>query len=126
MGKYKIVMDETETGLNHSIADTIIKGGDTTPLDLLLYAVAGCNGLVIKNLLEANRIDYKLNRIECSGETDPDTNKTSKIDVAIYLSVSEENKAKVEKLSHQIPRFCTVVRSLDPAIDITEGVVFES
>lgn len=94
-----------------------------SPLETLVAAAAACSTYVFRKILDKQRIDYTIQSVQADYE-EGTSKPLSRIDILFILSVDDTHKEKIEKDLKLVPKHCTVVRCLDPAIEVNEHVVF--
>lgn len=94
-----------------------------SPLDTLIGATAACSTYVLKGILNKQKINYTIQRVQANYE-EGTSRPLEQIDILFYLSVDDSDKEKVKKDLQLVPKHCTVARCLDPAIKINEQVEF--
>lgn len=92
-----------------------------TPLELLVNSIAGCSGLVFKNLLAKKRIAYDELTIETDHQrSDVDPKPVTQIDVHFTLKGENLDEKQVRSAFELVTANCPVVQSVKAAITINE------
>lgn len=97
-----------------------------SPVELLVASIAACGAYVYEKVLTNSKISFTTERVEVDYERS-ETKKTkplSQVVITFYLTVPEEDQGKAERSIKLITQNCPVMQSLDPAITVTEKVVF--
>jgi putative redox protein len=91
-----------------------------SPMDALLYAVAGCMALDVQHILEASRVPMTALEVEVEGERAPDPPKFFTKLRLIYRveGPQDEHQAKLERaVALSKEKFCSVLHTLRPDIE---------
>ncbi|OTN75796.1 hypothetical protein A5886_000872 [Enterococcus sp. 8G7_MSG3316] len=97
-----------------------------SPVQMLVSAVAACGGYVYRSVLENSKVDANISKIEVSYDRNPDkkAEPVSAIQINFSAKVAEADQEKAIRCLKLIAANCPVIQSLDPAIEVTETVVF--
>ncbi len=97
-----------------------------SPLNTFVLSVAGCSAGVYRNILDNSKIDYTFHDVAIDFErSDEGAKPVTAITITMYVSVAEENQGRAERATKMIHKYCPVVQSIDPNIQVTENVVFQ-
>jgi putative redox protein len=91
-----------------------------SPMDALLYAVAGCMGLDVQHILEASRVPMTALEVAVEGERAPEHPRFfTKVGLVFRVEgPQDEHQAKLERaVSLSQEKFCSVLHSLRPDIE---------
>lgn len=97
-----------------------------SPLDTFVLAVAGCSAGVYRNILNNSKIDHTFHDIAIDFDRSEESAKpVTAITITMYVRVAEENQGRAERATKMIHKYCPVVQSIDPNIQVNEIVVFQ-
>jgi Predicted redox protein, regulator of disulfide bond formation len=98
-----------------------------SPVQTVVAATAACSTYVYEEILEKQRIAYKMISVDVDYErnTELTTQPLSKINVQFHILLSSDDQAKAIKDLSLIAKNCPVVQSLNPSIKVDESVTFE-
>jgi putative redox protein len=108
-------------------ATTTIDGDNAEapgPMLTLLLAAAACSGADVASILEKMRVGLSALRIEASGvrrETEPRRYTGIHLDYHVQGDGLDEAKAR-RAIELSITKYCSVIHSLAPDIQITHGL----
>lgn len=98
-----------------------------SPVESLAAAVGACGGYVYTSILEKSKIPVVFKKIEVAYTRDSE-NKAEPlktISIRFFVEMAEEYQGRAERSLKLVSQYCPVMQSLDPAITVTESVVFE-
>lgn len=97
-----------------------------SPVQMLVSAVASCGGYVYASVLTNSKIPHEIEKIEVSYLRDENrkSQPVSAIDLVIYAKIDDAFHEKAERCVKLIAPNCPVIQSIDPAIVVTESVIF--
>lgn len=97
-----------------------------SPLNTFVLAVAGCSAGVYRNILNNSKIDHTFHDVAIDFDRSDDQAKpVTAITITMYVTVAEENQRRAERATKMIHKYCPVVQSIDPNIQVTETVIFQ-
>lgn len=99
-----------------------------SPVQMLASAVAGCGGYVYQSILENSKIPYTFEKIDVRYTRD-ETKKAAplaSIALEFFVTIAPEYQERALKCVRLVSPNCPVIQSLDPAIDVSETVVFNA
>lgn len=96
-----------------------------SPMELLLMGVAGCSAIDIVAILNKQKIDPKVLKMEVKGHRHSDAVPSLfyQIDIMIYLEgdFSPEKAKRAAQLSYE--KYCSVPKTLEPTAEIRHKVI---
>ena len=114
---HKVLLD------NKSKTSGIVKG--VSPMELLLMGVAGCSAIDIVTILNKQKINPKVLKMEVKGHRYDDKVPSLfyQIDIIIHLEgdFKEEKAKRAAKLSYE--KYCSVSKTLEPTAKIYHKVI---
>lgn len=97
-----------------------------SPLNTFVLAVAGCSAGVYRNILTNSKIDHTFHDVAIDFERSEESAKpVTAITINMYVTVPEEDQGRAERATKMIHKYCPVVQSIDPTIQIIENVIFQ-
>ncbi|HLS36504.1 MAG TPA: OsmC family protein [Bacillota bacterium] len=91
------------------------------PFQLLVSAVAGCSGLVFRRILMKQRLDIEYFTIEAKVErNEKEASRIEKIDLIFSIKGNDLDERKLERNLSITRKHCSMVRSVEDSIEITE------
>lgn len=99
-----------------------------SPMEALLLAGGACSGMDVVSILEKMQVTLAHCRIEMSG-TRADDHPRRFLAITMRFRIkgeglTEAKAARAVELS--VEKYCSVMRSLDPAVDVKTEIVLES
>lgn len=93
------------------------------PYQLLLSSVAGCSGIVLRQILDKMRLSYDDFDITAEATRNPDkANRVESIHLHIVIRGKDLQRNKVERAMKLARENCPIARSVQDSIAITETV----
>ncbi|EFI85293.1 peroxiredoxin, OsmC subfamily [Listeria grayi] len=117
----------TEQGFETELpAETIIidnKGNGHSPSDLMIASLAGCSALVFRNILSKKRMAYTDLWLEATAEKVPEeANRISAVHIHFKITGTDLDATSLDKALKLVPKHCSMARSVEGSIEITESV----
>ena len=92
------------------------------PYQLLVSSIAGCSGLVLKKILDKQRINVDDIRIRADvTRAEGGANEVRKIHLVYHIKGKELNAAKIEKALALSRKYCPMIQSVAGSIEVTES-----
>ena len=114
---HKVLLD------NKSKTNGVVQG--VSPMELLLMGVAGCSAIDIVAILNKQKIDPKVLKMEVKGHRHDNAVPSLfyQIDILIYLEgdFSPEKAKRAAQLSYE--KYCSVSKTLEPTAEIRHKVI---
>jgi putative redox protein len=120
-----LVFEGGPEGVPPIIIDSNVEKGPS-PTHLLLTAVAGCMAVDVKMILEKSRVPLESIEVEAVGvRAESDPRRFLSITLTYELrGPKEEHEARLQRaLDLSRDKYCSVLHSLDPSIEIDLRVV---
>jgi putative redox protein len=98
------------------------EGKGIRPMDLVLMGVGGCSSIDLGLILNKQRQTLDDYKVTVSGERNTDPGKSFKsihIEFELWGEIDSEKLDKAIELTKN--KYCSVIQSLNPAIEITTG-----
>lgn len=96
-----------------------------SPVQSIVASAAACGGYVYQHLLENSHISATFDRVEADYTRQKDNvGAITSIQLTFFISVEESDQPKAQTCLKLVSRYCPVIQSLDPAIEIVETVEF--
>ncbi len=97
-----------------------------SPVQTLAATVGACGAYVYQGILNNSNIPYTFNRATVTYETDLEKapNPIKSVQLTFYADVTAEYQGRAERALKLVSKNCPVIQSLDPAITVTEKVIF--
>ncbi|WP_350349151.1 OsmC family protein [Agromyces sp. G08B096] len=116
-----------ERGATVRIGGSELEGEHFTPGELLKLALIGCTGLSA-DVVTARRLGEDVPiTIWAHGQSDPETNRYTRIEEEILLELAslapEERERLVQTITRAVDRGCTVARSIGDSVELDLEVV---
>ncbi|AMB99519.1 hypothetical protein AWM75_05690 [Aerococcus urinaehominis] len=129
MAKERLFLQVDEEGLHLPIADGQwhIDGQTTySALEMLLASTAACGASVFRDLLKNSEVAAKLTGVKIDFTRHEERPRPIKSITLTFLVDAEDDKAKrrASQMTRFVSRYCPVIQSLDPDIDLKEVVEF--
>ena len=109
---------------NNSKQNGEVKG--LSPMELLLMGVAGCSSIDIVSILNKQKINPKVLKMEVKGHRHKDQIPALfyQIDINIFLEgdFSPEKAKRAAQLSFE--KYCSVSKTLEPTAKINHHIIF--
>ncbi|MEY8371469.1 OsmC family protein [Aerococcaceae bacterium 50-4] len=97
-----------------------------SPLNTFVLSVAGCSAGVYRNILNNSKIDHTFHDVAIDYDRSEEGAKpVTAITITMYVTVDEEHQGRAERATKMIHKYCPVVQSIDPNIQVTERVIFQ-
>lgn len=93
------------------------------PFQLMVSSIAGCSASVFRKILEKQRIDIA--ELQITAEVNRNPDEANRIqDITLHYTVKGErlNQEKMEKNLALARKNCSMVRSVEDSINITETI----
>ncbi|MDR1606084.1 MAG: OsmC family protein [Streptococcaceae bacterium] len=96
------------------------------PMQMVAAAAAACCGYVLSAILKRSMIPFVLDRVEAVYDRDEEkpARPISAIALTFYVKVEASDQDRVTQALKSVAPTCPVIQSLDPAIELTEAIVF--
>lgn len=123
-------VDQGKLSLPIKDGEWVIDGKTTySALEMLLTASAACGAAVFSDMLVRSEIDADLKRVDIKfTRVDEEENQARPIKtlkLIFNVDAADENaERRSSNLTRFVSRYCPVIQSLDPAIELEEVVKF--
>nr|WP_239541016.1 OsmC family protein [Pullulanibacillus pueri] len=92
------------------------------PYQLMVASIVGCSGTVMKKILKKKRKEVEDIRITAEVKRNPDqADRIEKMHITFYVKAPGLTEAALEKIVHLTRKYCSMVQSVQDAIEITES-----
>lgn len=92
------------------------------PYQLLISSIAVCSGGVFRTVAEKMRLNVTNIEVETTHERiDEEAGRVASVHMKFFISGTDLNEAKIEKALHVTRKNCSMVRSVESSIAITES-----
>lgn len=96
-----------------------------SPTQLLASAVGGCEGYVLKSLLLNSKVPAEVTKIKVDYQrADTRPQFFQSIDLTFEIVADPKWHHRIESIMKLVEKYCPVVQSLSPDIEITETIIF--
>ncbi|QTU82630.1 OsmC family protein [Carnobacteriaceae bacterium zg-C25] len=125
----KIVLQQGIKGFELSVQDApnwvMLREVGYSPVQSMVASIGACGGYVYQELLRNSNVPFTFHRVELAYERhDDNVGALSKVTVTFVVSVEESVQAKASAIVKLVSRYCPVIQSLNPAIQLEEYVEF--
>lgn len=97
--------------------------GGYSPMEAVEAAAAACGSYVLSEILKRSRVDARVVEAEVRAErfiNDDDVFAFAALDITFKIRAEEKDRPRIEKLLPKVKKYCPVIRSLNPSIEIRE------
>ncbi|MBG9988676.1 OsmC family protein [Aerococcaceae bacterium DSM 111176] len=123
-------VDEGRLSLPVQDGEWVIDGKTTySALEMLLTASAACGAAVFRDMLANSKIEAELKRVDIeftrADEEENQARPIKTLQLIFNVDAADETAERRSKgLTRFVSRYCPVIQSLDPSIDLEEVVKF--
>ena len=97
-----------------------------SPVQSLVASAGACGAYVYQSVLEKSRVPFTFDRVEMTYERDEtlQTEPVKRIEMTFFVKISEEKQGLAERSLKLVGKYCPVIQSLNPNIEVIEKVEF--
>ncbi|SDJ11729.1 OsmC family protein [Natribacillus halophilus] len=96
------------------------------PYQLLVSAIAGCSGSVLRKIMRKRRIDIGDIRISADvTRNDEEPHEVETVHLHYTVRAAGVKEEQMEKMVELAKKNCTIVQSVEPAIKVSESFTLE-
>ncbi len=93
------------------------------PFQLMVSSIVGCSGMVLKRILEKQRIEFEIIRITADVKRDPDdANRIEQVKITFIIKGNNLSSEKLYKNLEIANKNCAMVRSVEDSIKIEKVI----